>query len=271
MAYRYIIPEQDEHGIVTVTLNDAEAKNAVSPEMNEEIVAEVERIDRDPSARVMILTGSGRIFCSGGNIKKMIEKGKVLEAEAPSPRDQLSPIDVGIRKVVHSLRRLSKPAIAAVNGPAVGSGIGLAAGCDIRIASSEAKFGWVFVRRGIVPDDMSLALVQQLIGYANAFEWGVTGRTIDAARAKEIGFVGHVVAPEQLMATSRALALEISQNCPPLTVQTFKLVLGESIGQTLEDSARLVAKAQEFVGATEDHHEALRAYGERRAPVWKGR
>src|SRR5687767_650576 len=113
MSYQFIKTEQDSRGIVTVTIDDPEYKNAVSPEMNQEILSEIARIEADPAARVMILTGSGRIFCSGGNIKRMVESGKVLEPPKSTVRDELFPLEVGIRKVVISLRRMSKPAIAA--------------------------------------------------------------------------------------------------------------------------------------------------------------
>lgn len=270
MSYDFILAEQDENGIVTVTIDDPDAKNAVNWTMNRELITEFERIENDPSARVLILTGSGRIFCSGGNISKIISTGKVLEPPDPTARERIFPHESDIKHVVTSLRRLSKPAIAAVNGPAVGSGIGLAVGCDIRIASTAARFGWVFVKRGMVPDDASLYFMQEVIGYARAFEWGVTGRSLSAEQAHEIGFVNHVVEPDTLIAKAREIAMEIVENCPPVTVQMFKLALVESLSQTVEESARFTARAQEIVGATEDHREAIKAYSERRKPVWKG-
>ncbi|MBL8385776.1 MAG: enoyl-CoA hydratase/isomerase family protein [Burkholderiales bacterium] len=271
MTYRYIRVEQGDDGIVVLTIDDPEAKNAVNWVMNQEIIAECARVEADPAARVLIVTGSGRIFCSGGNIKRMTAEGKSLEPPNPSLREELYPHEADIRRVVVGLRRLSKPAIAAVNGPAVGSGIGIAAGCDIRIAASGARFGWVFVRRGIVPDDASLALMPQIIGYARAYEWGVTGRTIDAAGALANGFVSEVVAPERLLPRCRELAREIIDNGPPLTVQLFKLALAESLHYGLEDAVRFAERAQKVARATADHAEALKAYAEKRAPRWQGR
>ena len=227
MTYQFITSEQGDDGIVVVTINDPDAKNAVNWVMNKELVAEFDRIEADPKARVLILTGAGRIFCSGGNIKRMTSQGRSLEPPDPTLREELYPQEADIRRVVTGLRRMSKPAIAAINGPAIGSGLGIAAGCDMRIASSASRFGWVFVRRGIVPDDASLALMPQIIGYARAFEWGVTGRTIDADGALKIGFVSEVVEPDELLPRCRELAREIIDNCPPLTVQAFKLALTE--------------------------------------------
>ncbi|MBI2226954.1 MAG: enoyl-CoA hydratase/isomerase family protein [Betaproteobacteria bacterium] len=271
MSYQFITSEQDDEGIVVVTINDPEAKNAVNWVMNQELVAECNRIDADPKARVLIVTGSGRIFCSGGNIKRMTAEGKSLEPPDPTLREEMYPHEADIRRVVVGLRRMSKPAIAAVNGPAVGSGIGIAAGCDIRIAASTARFGWVFVRRGIVPDDASLALMPQIIGYSRAYEWGVTGRTLDAAGALANGFVSEVVDPEHLMQRCRELAREIIENGPPLTVQLFKLALTESLYYGLEDAVRFTERAQKIARASADHTEALRAYAEKRHPQWKGR
>jgi len=270
MSYRFIISEQDADGIVTVTINDPDAKNAVNWEMNQEMIRELDRIERDPKARVLILTGSGRIFCSGGNIKQMTSQGRSLEPPDPTLREELYPQEADIRRVVTGLRRMSKPAIAAINGPAIGSGLGIAVGCDIRIASSASRFGWVFVRRGIVPDDASLALMPQIIGYARAYEWGVTGRTIDAATAHTIGFVSEVVEPDALIPRCRALAKEIIDNCPPLTVQAFKFALAESLYQELDESIRFTERAQRVVRASQDHAEALKAYAEKRSPKWKG-
>lgn len=271
MSYQFITSEQSPDGIVVVTINDPDAKNAVNWSMNQEMIAEFDRIDRDPAARVLIITGSGRIFCSGGNIKRMTAQGMSLEPPDPTLREELYPQEADIRRVVTGLRRLSKPVIAAVNGPAIGSGLGIAAGCDIRIASKASRFGWVFVRRGIVPDDASLALMPSIIGYAKAFEWGVTGRTLDAEAAMKIGFVSEVVEPDQLMPHCRMLAIEIIENSPPLTVQAFKLALAESLYQGLDESIRFTERAQRVVRASEDHAEALKAYAEKRQPRWKAK
>ena len=271
MSHRWITSEQGDDGIVVVTINDPDAKNAVNWVMNKELVVEFDRIEADPKARVLIVTGSGRIFCSGGNIKRMTSEGKSLEPPDPTLREEMFPQEADIRAVVTGLRRLSKPVIAAVNGAAVGSGLGIAAGCDVRIASRTSRFGWVFVRRGIVPDDASLALMPQIIGYSRAFEWGVTGRTLDADAALKIGFVSEVVEPDRLLPRCRELAREIIDNCPPLTVQAFKLALTESLYQNLDDAVRFTERAQKVVRATADHSEALKAYAEKRPPQWKGR
>ena len=271
MPYQYITSEQDEHGVVLVTINDPEAKNAVNWIMNQELIREFARIESDPAARALIITGSGRIFCSGGNIKRMVSDGKSLVPPEPTLRDELFPQEADIRRVVLDLRKMSKPAIAAINGPAIGSGIGIATGCDIRIGSTTSRYGWVFVRRGIVPDDGSLSLMPQIIGYSKAYEWGATGRTIDSQGAKDLGFISEVVEPEALIAHCRKLAMEIIENCPPITVQAFKYALNEAMTSDMETSIRFTDRAQHVVRRTQDHTEALKAYGERRKPTWTGR
>jgi len=271
MGYQFITVDQDAAGVVLLRINDPENKNAVNFIMNRELVQEVGRIDRDPAARVLIVTGEGRIFCSGGNIRRMTAEGKSLEPPAPTVRDQLYPQQADIRAVVLGLRRLSKPSIAAVNGPAVGSGLGIAAGCDVRIAARGSRFGWVFTRRGIVPDDASLALMPQLIGYSRAFEWGITGRTLAAEEAERVGFVSQVVEPDQLLPRCRALAHEIIDNVPPITAQLFKLALTEALERGLDDAVRFTERAQRIARETADHAEALRAYAEKRPPRWQTR
>ncbi len=271
MTYQFITSEQTTEGIVIVTIDDPAAKNAVNWTMNQELIRECARIEADPSARVLILTGAGRIFCSGGNIKRMTEGGISLEPPNPTLREELYPQEADIRRVVVGLRQMGKPVIAAINGPAIGSGIGIAAGCDIRIAASTARFGWVFVRRGIVPDDASLPLMGQILGYARAFEWGISGRTLDADEALRIGFLSEVVEPEKLLSRCRERALDIIENAPPLTVQAFKLALAESMHQGLDESIRFTERAQRVVRASADHAEALRAYAEKRPPRWAGR
>ena len=271
MPYQFIDTEQDAAGVVVLTINDPDAKNAVNWTMNQEIIAEIARVEADDKARVLVVTGSGRIFCSGGNIRRMTAQGKSLEPPEPTLREQMYPHEADIRCVVTSLRRMSKPAIAAVNGPAIGSGIGIAAGCDIRIAAATARFGWVFTRRGIVPDDASLPLMPQIIGYARAYEWGVTGRTYDAEGALRIGFVSEVVEPDRLLPRCHELAGEIIDNVPPITAQVFKLAMTESLYHDLDDAVRFTERAQRITRGSEDHTEALKAYAEKRAPKWKGR
>lgn len=261
---------EEEGGVVIATIDDMENKNAVNDQMNRDLIRLASWMEEERANRVLVLTGSEHIFCSGGNIRAMTEKGKALEPPPGTMREQLFAHEEGIRKAVMSLRRMSKPVIAAINGHTVGSGIGLAAGCDIRIASDRARFDWVFIRRGIVADDASLALMIQLIGYSNAFYWGVTGRNIDAEEAKRLGFVQEVVPHDELMAVTLNLAQEIIANAPPLTTELFKMVAVSQVDANLDESIGLTQRAQAISHETDDHSEALRSYKEKRQPRWQG-
>lgn len=260
-----------EGGVVTAVIDDMDNKNAVNDRMNADFIRLANWMEQEPENRVLILTGSQHIFCSGGNIRRMTAEGRSLDPPPGSMREQLYAHEEGIRKVVTSLRRTSKPVIAAINGHAVGSGIGLAAGCDIRIASDRAELSWVFIRRGIVADDASLALLIQLIGYGNAFNWGITGRTLDAHEAARIGFLQEVVPHDELMLTATRLAREIIDNTPPLTAELFKMVASAQMDAGLDTAIGLARRAQMLSHETDDHVEALRAYSEKRPPVWEGR
>ena len=271
MRYHYLELEQSGDGVVTLWINDPENNNAVNFAMNRELAEALGRIDGDDAARVLVLTGRGRIFCSGGNIGQMTAQGRSLEPEEKTLRERLHPAESDIRRVTVALRRLSKPAIAAVNGPAVGSGVGLAAGCDIRLAAPEARFGWVFTRRGILPDDGSLKLVLDVLGYARTFEWGVRGGRLEADEALRWGFVSEVVPQQQLLPRAHALAREIIASVPPLTARLFKLALVDALDRPLEEAIRFTERAQQLARESEDHTEALRAYAERRPPAWSGR
>lgn len=233
-----------------------------------ELLRELQRIESDPAARVVIITGTGGIFCSGGNIVKMVSQGKSMVPPEPTIREQLYPHEADIRAVIVGLRRLAKPTIAAVNGHAVGSGLGIAVGCDVRFAVRGAKLGWVFTRRGLVPDDGSLYFMPQIVGYARAFEWGITGRTITPEEGERIGFISAVLEPAELLPRCRSFAKEIIENVPPTTAQAFKLALTEAMERNLEGALAFGERAQQIASSTADHTEALRAYAERRPPHW---
>lgn len=270
MDYQYLRVEQTDDGVVTVTIDDTENNNAVNFVMNRELDTEIARIDEDPAARALVLTGAGRIFCAGGNMQQMTAQGMSLEPDDKTLRERLHPAESDIRRVTVALRRMSKPSIAAVNGPAVGSGVGLAAGCDVRLAARGARFGWVFTRRGILPDDGSLKLVLDILGYARTFEWGVRGGRLESDEALRWGFVSEVVEPDELLPRAHAFAREIIEAVPPLTAQLFKLALVDALDRPLEEAIRFTERAQQLARESKDHTEALRAYAERRPPTWVG-
>jgi len=187
------------------------------------------------------------------------------------PFERFDPPLTAIQKVTWKLRSMHKPTIAAVNGAAAGGGMGLAAACDIRIASENAKFTSVFVRRGLVPDEGSIYLLPQIVGYSKALELVMTGRLIDAREAERIGFVSRVVPPDELMTESHKLAREIVINCPPITLGLVKSVMVRSVGLDFQQTMRMADTGFGISIATEDHREAVRAYAEKREPHFQGK
>lgn len=255
-------------GIVTLTLNQPELRNPISdPSMIDALVAAVSAADADIATRVIILTGSGSAFSSGGNIAAM-RKGGGLHAELPAQTRRN--YRLGIQRIPTLFEALEVPVIAAVNGPAIGAGCDLACMCDIRIAGESARFAESFVRLGIVPGDGGAWLLPRIIGYSRAAELSFTGDLLSASEALECGLVSRVVPDAELLGAARALAARIAAN-PPHAIRMSKRLLREartaSLGVVLEMSAAFQALAHD----TEDHAEAVEAFLEKRKPMFVGR
>lgn len=270
MAYQNLKVEQSE-GVVMVTLSDPSTLNALSPRMSEELIAELARIEDDPEARVIVLTGEGRGFCSGANVRDLQRHGVDVGQRRLTPREELFPDLSFIRRITTSLRFHLKPSIAAVNGAAVGGGFGIALACDIRIAAQDAKMGSVFVRRGIVADDGTLYMLPQVVGLSRAYELTLTGDIIDGREAERIGLVSKAVPASEVVPTALSLAKKIVANSPPITVQLTKLTMTKALDMTFQDSLLLSERATRISLASEDAKEAISAFVEKRAPVFKGR
>jgi 2-(1,2-epoxy-1,2-dihydrophenyl)acetyl-CoA isomerase len=271
MEHRFISTEQKEQ-VEVLRLNDPATLNAVSFPMMEEMAAELARVESDAETRVLVLTGEGRGFCSGANIKQMAALGgaKGVEAQPGSVKD-LAPHLTYTRGVIHQLWKLSKPTIAAINGPCITTGVGLAAACDFRVASDQARIGWIFLRRGLPPDDGSLGLLVKLLGYSKTYKLGILGEIISAQEAMGIGLVDQVVPHQQLLSTCLGLAQRMVDAGPPLAQQMFKRLANEAQYSSYEDTARQVRLAFQTLVETEDHAEAVRAFAEKRQPRWKGK
>ena len=270
MAYRWIKTEQQGQ-VEIVRLNDPQTLNAINFEMMAEMSEELERVENDPQTRVLVLTGEGRGFCSGANIKEMATSGgaKAVEALPPSIQD-ITPHVSYARGVIHRLWKLSKTTIAAINGPCITTGVGLSAACDFRIASDKASIGWLFLRRGLPPDDGSLALLIKILGYSKTYRLGVLGEIIPPQRALEIGFLDEVVPAEELLPACLSLAQKIIEAVPPLAQQMFKRIANEAQYSSFEDTARQVSLAFHTLVETNDHAEAIKAFAEKRQPKWAG-
>lgn len=261
-----LVELHSEGAIATIRLNDSERHNALSPEMVDELVAALATVDQDDGLRCAILVAAGTTFSAGGNPKRMLEPGLY-------PDMSLRQLDrfyrEGIQRLPLAFESLQVPIIAAVNGAAIGAGLDLVCMCDLRIASEAAVFASSFIKLGLVPGDGGAWLLPRAVGRANAAELMLTGDRIDAARAKEIGLVSQVVPADALEAEARVLAARVAAN-PPLTLRATKGLIAESDGITLHEALAKARAAQAGMHKTHDHREAVTAFLEKRAPVFRG-
>jgi enoyl-CoA hydratase/carnithine racemase len=267
MAYELIKTEQ--HGQVEILkLNDPEALNAISHQMVEELTQELERVEDDPSVRALVLTGEGRGFCAGANIKRMAAEGVKQVEKSDGGLAELTPHLTFIRKAEYQLWRLSKTTIAAINGPCITTGFGLSIACDFRIASDQARFGWIFARRGLPPDDGSLTLLIRTLGYPAVYKMGMLKELFPAQEALDIGFVQQVVPHDQLMTTCMDIANQVIDGVPPMAQRMFKRLAQAAIYEDHESVYLRVREAFNVLIDDPDHQEAVQAYTEKRKPVW---
>jgi enoyl-CoA hydratase/carnithine racemase len=254
--------------IVTLTLNRPEDLNAFSEKsMLDAFLSAVDRVKADPEIRCVILTGAGRAFSAGGNVKHMRERTDMFAGGAAEIERAYAE---GPHRVPRALWSLDVPVVGAINGPAFGIALDLVCLCDIRIASEKARFGAPFVRIGIGPGDGAAWFLSRIVGPAAAAELILTAEPADAARAKEIGLVSRVVAPEALMTEARTIAAQIAGNAPK-ALRLSKRLLRAAPGQTLDDHLGQCAAYQGILHGTEDHIEAVTAFLEKRDPVFRDR
>ena len=264
MTYECLLYEVKD-GIATLTLNRPERLNALGGTLRQDLHDAVTRAGADPEVRVMVVTGAGKGFCSGGDVKAMGE-AKVGQRERPL----LEKIAPGRDRTLLAMREAPQPIIAAVNGAAAGAGMNLALGCDLRIASTNAKFTQAFVKRGLHPDWGGTYFLPRVVGMAKACEMIFTGEVIDAAEALRLGIVSRVVAPEELLPTAYDLARRIAAG-PPVAIRLAKRSLYANEDLDLRSALQMETMAQNICFETEDATEGIRAFGEKRAPIFKGR
>ena len=251
-----------EGAIVTLTMNQPEARNPLTGNSAvEEFLDAFARIEADLTVKVVILTGAGAAFSSGGNVKDM---RRFAEQKIPAV-DIAEEYRRGIQRLPLALQRLDVPTIAAVNGPAIGAGCDLACMCDIRIASRNAKFAESFVKIGIIPGDGGAWLLPRVVGLSKAAEMAFTGDAIDADEALRCGLVSAVVEPEALMETAFALARRIAVNPGP-ALRLTKRLFREGQNMRLDSLLELSAAYQALAHQTPQHEEAVNAFIEKRPP-----
>ncbi|MGH2633156.1 MAG: enoyl-CoA hydratase/isomerase family protein [Tepidiformaceae bacterium] len=256
--------EVAEH-VATVTLNRPEAMNAITRQMYGELEAAFRNAHRDPEVRCVIVTGEGRAFCSGDDVKQIMLGG---DREASTSR--LSDVRPKPTPAAVAILECDKPVIAAVNGAAVGWGMDLTLFCDIRIASERAKFGELFIKRGLVSDLGGLWRLPRVVGPSKAAELLFTGDIIDPAEALKIGLVSQVVPAEELMPTANAMAAKIAAN-PPIAMRYMKEGLRKSVNAGMDEMGAYIGSSLAYLFTTEDHREGALSFVERREPVFKGR
>ena len=262
-AYETIILDTDR-SVATITLNRPDKLNAIGGPMREEIADALEQIELDPELRVAVLTGAGRGFCAGGdidNLKRLREAG-----DEPGLQDILAK-GKGVSRYIRSM---SKPVIAAVNGPCAGAGFSLALSCDMRIASEKASFGPSFARIGLHPDWGGSWLLPRLIGTARSCELVFTGNMVSASEAERIGLANRVVPHDELLSTVAELALAMARN-PPGVLRLAKQSIYRSLTSDFETAAAAETEAQMECFRSNDFLEGVTAFLEKRKAKFTGR
>jgi enoyl-CoA hydratase/carnithine racemase len=266
MEYTQITYEVAE-SIATITLSRVERMNAFTDVMMREVIDAFDRVDADDDVRVVIVTGAGeRAFCAGADLggggDTFAKGGSDIQTPVGVPRD-------GGGMVALRIFSCTKPVIGAINGAAVGVGVTMTLPMDIRLASDNARFGFVFARRGIVPEACSSWFLPRLVGISTAAEWCYTGRVFPASEALERGLVRSVHAPDELTSAARELAREIADNTAPVSVALTRQMLWRMLGADHPMEAhRVDSRGIQSRGASADAKEGVESFLEKRQPVY---
>ncbi|MBI2916601.1 MAG: enoyl-CoA hydratase/isomerase family protein [Chloroflexi bacterium] len=245
-------------GIATITLNRPRSLNAISTQMRHEWIAALEAAQADDAVNVVILTGAGRAFCSGADPRELSTPEVEIET------------DLLCWRLIATVRKLEKPYIAAINGPAAGGGMDMAAVCDLRLCSDRAKFNPAYLRMGGVPAEGGAYLWPRIIGLPRSLELLWTSRVFDAEEAYGMGFVNRVVPHDQLMPATLELAGQLVRG-PTVAIRLLKKELYETMGWDLDEAVRLSKHYVELTRQTQDLWEGPRAWLEKREPRFQGR
>jgi enoyl-CoA hydratase/carnithine racemase len=252
-------------GIATLTLNRPDRLNAVNGTVIRELVEAFDRADADDGVRAVIVTGAGRAFCAGADLGA---GATTFDRHGDGPEAHRDGGGLVTLRIFES----TKPVIAAINGPAVGFGITFTLPMDVRLASSAAKIGFVFARRGVVPEACSTWFLPRLVGIAQAAEWTYTGRVFSADEARAGGLVSRVVPPDELLPAARALAREIADNTSAVSVALIRQMLWRMLGADHPRAAhRVDSLGMWYTGRSADAREGITSFLEKRPPRFTGR
>ena len=252
-----------EQGVGTILFNRPEKKNAFTMEMIDQWAEILRVVRRDDAVRVLVLTGAGDAFCSGGDLTDLAHGEQ-------TPLARKSFLTEHVHRIACTLEDLDKPVIAAVNGVAVGAGMDFALMCDMRFAAQSARFSEGYIRVGLVPGNGGAYYLPRLVGTAKALELLLTGDFIDAAEALQIGLVNHVYPDNLLLEETYTFAKRLAAG-PPLIIQMIKRAVYQSGQSNLRTSLDLISSHMGIVQASHDSQEALKAFREKRPPHYEGR
>ena len=263
-----------DDGVATITLNRPEKLNAFNTQMMKDLIAAFDVTDADDTVKAVIVTGAGRGFCAGADLSA---GGETFDYEKRGGEDKAARQRDGVQRDGGGLVSLRiydslKPVIAAVNGPAVGVGVTMQLPMDIRLASTEARFGLVFARRGLNPEAASSWFLPRLVGVQTALEWCYTGRVFSAQEALDRGLVRSLHAPDELLPAARALAREIAQNTAPVSIAITRQLIWRMAGAPHPmDAHRADSRGIQVRGAMEDAREGVMSFLEKRPAVFPNR
>ncbi|NIJ13977.1 2-(1,2-epoxy-1,2-dihydrophenyl)acetyl-CoA isomerase [Saccharomonospora amisosensis] len=264
MTTEDVLRREDADGVRTLTLNRPKAYNSLTVELKESLLRELRQAASDDEVRALVLTGAGKAFCAGQDLKEHIGK---LRAGDDSP---LRTVSQHYNPIIKTIVDMPKPVIAAVNGPAAGAGAALAYAADVRIAASSANFMMAFAKVGLGPDSGASWTLQRLIGYGRALELMLLARTVESEEALRIGLVGEVVADENLAARAHELAAGLAAG-PTAAYSSIKSTMATAARSTLDEALAEEDAGQARLGATADHAEAVAAFVDKRPPNFRGR
>jgi len=256
--------ETIEDGIATLTFNRPERLNALSTPIMQGLLDGLPRLAGDPAVKVVVLTGAGRAFCAGGDVKSMAEGSEQRSTTEATTRLRSR---MEVSRILHELPKLT---IAMINGPAAGAGLALALACDLRIAGTSARLVTAFVRVGFSGDFGGSYFLTRLVGTAKARELYFTGRPVEAGEALSLGLVNRVIPDEELATVTMELARSLAQG-PSIALSLMKRNLNCAENGSLAELLDMEAVHQVQTGRTEDHREAAKAFVEKRTPIFIGR